>query len=240
MPRTDPAQKHFDQIAGRYERAAGTWKSVYDAIRSRVEPRISGRRVLDIGNGGFFPYDPARARSVTAVDISPEMLERIRVPGISKVVDDARTLERIPNQSFDVVLYFLCLHHINGPDVKSSVQGLTRILSAAKKKLTAGGEILIGEPSPAAGIAGLQDLLYPVTRSLLASQKVSMIYFFKKQVLVSALAQILQIAWEQVRCEPIPAHGWVDPLGGSFPGILKIPSSLLPTRYHFLSAQLPL
>lgn len=231
------AQTHFDHIAARYTDAAQTWRSVYDAIRSRVEPLIEGKRVLDIGNGGYFPYEPSRAKSVTVVDISPEMLERIRVPGVSKLVDDARTLAKVPDSSFDVALYFLCLHHINGDTPSHSVRILEQVLTTAKRKLTAGGRILVAEPSPARGLGFWQDKFFPLTRRVLAHRTVSMIYFFRRDTLRGRLASVAGVAADAVLCEAIPVRGWVDPLGGSFPGILRIPSAFLPTRYHFFEVR---
>ena len=70
-------QEHFDRIALRYAQASKSWASLSGQLVERIAPLVRGKTVLDVGNGGFFAYDPASASTVTGLDISPAMLERI-------------------------------------------------------------------------------------------------------------------------------------------------------------------
>lgn len=223
-------QEHFDHIASKYKQASDTWEPVYRQIESFTEARITGKDIVDIGNGGYFPYRIEAAKSVTVVDISPEMLDRIQADGIFKVVDDAVTLSKISDHSCDIMIYCLCLHHIHGKNLNESEKLLTSILKTARQKLRSGGSVLIAEPVMTGFWSVFQRLMFPVTRFILSLKKVPMIYFYHPNNLISsarhAFGEKAEITSEEIRVE-----GWVDPMGGSFPGLIKIPAALCPTRY---------
>ena len=62
---------HFDAISDRYEKAAESWTCIYRQIEAFVNPLLPDKIVLDIGNGGYFPYDVDLALRVSVLDISP-------------------------------------------------------------------------------------------------------------------------------------------------------------------------
>lgn len=227
-------QPHFDAIASRYSKASDTWSSIYQQIEHAIAPLITNKRVLDIGNGGYFPYNPRLASEVVVVDISPEMLEQMKEKHVTKIVDDATKLNRIPNESFDISLYILCVHHINGKTHAEARQTLNVICQKAFQKLKRGGTIIIAEPTMNGLLQVIEKAAYPLTRTTLNLFKVPMIYFHSAQTIQSALATTFQ---SQIQTQYLKIDGWVDPLGGSFPGLLKIPASLCPTQYHLFSTQ---
>lgn len=230
-------REHFDKIASDYSKASDTWSGVYRRIGELLSPLTAGRDVLDIGNGGFFPYDTAQAKSVTVLDISPAMLDRIHIPGLHKVVGDARDLKSIPNESQDLVIYLLCLHHICGKNRMETLTYLDEIFSSAARVLRPGGSIIIAEPVTGGWVHALQRASFSLVRRILSLKGVPMIFFHHSNDLKARLAKSLQISETSVESTPLPVTGWVDPLGGSFPGVVKIPSQLCPTRYIFLKAQ---
>ncbi len=230
-------REHFDKIAADYSKASDTWASVYDRIGELISPLVANRDVLDIGNGGFFPYDTRSAKTVTVLDISPAMLDRIDKPNVRKVVGDARDLAGIPDASQDIVMYLLCLHHIQGARLKDSLLMLDQIFASAARVLRPGGSVLIAEPTLEGFVYGLERAAIGVTKKLFATRGVPMIFFYKSSDIFSRLASGLRSAPENIKCERLPVKGWVDPLGGSFPGVIKIPAQTSPTRYLFIQAQ---
>jgi SAM-dependent methyltransferase len=238
-PVTSGHREHFDKIASSYAKASDTWASVYRRISELVSPAVAGKDVLDIGNGGFFPYDTRAAKSVTVLDISPAMLDRIHVPNIQKVVGDARVLAAIPSASQDVVLYLLCLHHICGRNRSESLDILKEIFASAERVLRPGGCVIIAEPVTGGWVHALQKAAFGMTRRVLASRGVPMIFFHKADDVADRLSAGLGIGSADVHRTPLPVTGWVDPLGGSFPGLVQIPAWACPTRYVLFQAQKP-
>src|SRR5262245_43535553 len=128
-------REHFDKIAGKYADASATWASLYAQIARYVDPLIDRKTVLDVGSGGIFAYDPALAKRVILMDISPKMLDGISHPKVEKLVGDARVLLNIEDSSVDVIVFSLVLHHINGPSVAESLDTLAQVLRAAAARL---------------------------------------------------------------------------------------------------------
>lgn len=236
---TQSAHAPFDSLAAKYEKVADSWESVYARIRERVTPLITGKTVLDIGNGGFFPYDVTLAKKVTALDISREMLDRIQQPSVEKIVGDARDLNGIADESQDVILFFLSVHHINGKNVEETFRTLESMLAACRRKLKPGGKLVIAEPTLNTFLSATERALFGLTRFILEAKKVGMIFFYHPDNLAQAMAKVFEKPVSSVETHYLPIEGYVDPLGGSFPGILKIPGWLCPTRYFLFIVSKP-
>lgn len=231
---TDDTSRHFDHIADRYKKAADTWESVYKKTREVIEPLIQNKLVLDIGNGGYFPYDTKLAKKVIVLDISPAMLEKIEQPNIEKVVGDARDLGNIADASVDVILFVLCIHHINGQGVRKTMDVLDQVLEACRKKLKTGGQLVIVEPTLAGALYWGEAAAFHLTKFFLNLSKVSMIFFFHVRTLREHMQKVFGVPDSQVEVISLPILGYVDPMGGSFPGVIRIPGWLCPTRYFLL------
>lgn len=227
----DQNQQHFDRIADRYEGAADTWSSLSRQVREQVQPLVRDKVVLDVGNGGFFAYEPRDAREVTAFDISPAMLERIDAPGVRKVVGDARTLEGIERDSVDVLLFVFALHHIVGSNLRDTLDVLDRVLAAAHTRLRRGGRLIVAEPVLRGLLYSLESALFPVTRTALRALKVPMIFFYSRALLADRIRQHFSAESATVQSLEMVVDDPVDPLGGSFPGLISVPSWLRPTDY---------
>lgn len=110
-------------------RAYDTWASSYDADRNltrdldadvvRGAPLVlEGRDVLELGcgTGKNTTFLAELARSVTALDFSPGMLERarerVRAPHVRFVQQDVRERWPVPDESIDVVVGNLVLEHV--------------------------------------------------------------------------------------------------------------------------------
>lgn len=223
---------HFDAIAGRYAASPATLKPLYDAVRGELNGLIAGRTVLDVGNGGIFPYDRTRAASVAVLDLSPEMLKR--VPGdVRAILADARDMKPCADGSFDVVLFNLSLHHIAALTAEETEAGIDRALAEAWRALRPGGDLLVYEPVLSPLLYALARALFGPARALLALAGVPMVFLQSREALRRRLARASR---SRVEVSDAPVSGWSDPLGGTFPGLVMIPVALYPTRFALFRA----
>jgi SAM-dependent methyltransferase len=114
-----------DENRAIWGRVAATYTEGFEALTgAAVEATLDaggvGRssRVLDIGTGPGTLIGPALARgaSVTAIDLSDEMVSEVRrrFPGVDARVAKASDLP-YDADSFDVVTFGFCLHHMAEP-----------------------------------------------------------------------------------------------------------------------------
>lgn len=228
---------HFDRIAGRYDAVPETWRSVYDRARLIIEPIIRDKTILDVGSGGFFPYDTGLAKKIIALDVSQGMLERIRVPGIDKIQTDARSMTGVTDESVDVVLFVQSLHHMVGRSVCENVESLDRIFGSCRRVLRKGGRLVIVEPFFGNFFFGCEKALYGAEVLLFGLMKVPPVFFYTSSLMKKRLAAAFSVSEKSIATESLPIKGWVDPMGGTFPGRVKIPAWLCPTRYYCLVAE---
>jgi len=137
----------------RWQRRADSWEdhasvalgSVVEAVLAEVGPAAHGV-ALDIGCGGGALAVPlaARAATVVAVDISPNMIDRLHERAALAGADnvDARVgsieLLDFPPGSIDVVVSNYALHHLRDRDKQALVQ-------KAAVWLSPGGRLVIGD-----------------------------------------------------------------------------------------------
>jgi SAM-dependent methyltransferase len=112
--------------------------------RRMVEREVNGvRRLLDVGNSGFFNYATNCVESITAVDLflqdGPGPCPNISFRGGS--------LLDLPFQqeSFDCVLGQYVLHHVTGRSVRENHANLDRCLAEMFRVLSPGGKAVIME-----------------------------------------------------------------------------------------------
>ena len=139
--RRSEARAYFDRVAaafGEQVLPGRTWEGLSRALL-QLAPR--GRYAdLGIGDGLLTLMLSEIAQSVTAVDISPEMLAQLRARAAAKGIDNVETVEGeiedlpLPDASFDVVVLSQALHHAVRPE---------RALSEARRILVPGGRLLV-------------------------------------------------------------------------------------------------
>ena len=231
----DADRDHFDRISDRYEQARETWSFVYERVGPEIDALVAGREVLDIGSGGEFAYDASRPARVIALDVSPAMLDAIRDARVEKRLGDARDLRGFADASLDVVVFALSLHHMAGTSPRDSAEALGRILASARRVLRPGGHVVVLENLVRPWLFRIECWLFPLTRRILASRDVPMIFFWSLPVFRAAVER----EFESVRELHAPVEGRIDPLGGSFPGIITLPAALFPSDYWLVTAQAP-
>lgn len=219
---------HFDRLAPHYAGGRGGLEPLYAAARPRLDALAKGRDVLDVGGGGVIPYDAASAASVTALDLSPAMLARLPAGQARPVRGDARAMP-FADASFDLVLFNLSLHHVEGAD------GGAAALSEAWRVLRPRGDLAVHEP--VAGPLGMR-LLGPAS-ALLSALGGGPVSLRNRAALAALMAQPGGLPAGSVSATPLAPRGWADPLGGTFPGLLRLPLWLHPTRFELLTLRKP-
>jgi ubiquinone/menaquinone biosynthesis C-methylase UbiE len=134
-------REYHDSVA-----AIDTYKTLHNFISKEVE---GVSELLDVGNGGVFAYDTSPVGSITAIDLFLEDLP----PEIIKTYfpENARALRgsalALPanDNTFDMVLMVMLLHHLTGPDWQSSWRNTCQALQEAWRVLKPGGRLLVVE-----------------------------------------------------------------------------------------------
>ena len=140
-PRPDHtrARQAWDQIADAWAERVRTGTDhnrvhVLDPATLALLGDVSGKRILDAscGEGRFARMMATRGAHVTAVDISPRMIELARreeqaqLLGIEYHVGDLADLSFLPAGGFDVALSYMCL--IDVADYRAAIAQIARVL----------------------------------------------------------------------------------------------------------------
>jgi len=158
---TARTRSRYQRLSPMYDRMEGMAEKRYHPWRKRLWSLVDGANILEVGvgNGKNMAYYPTDAQ-ITAIDLTPGMLERARKRAIelSLHVDlclgDVQALD-FPNSSFDTVVatFVFC----SAPD---PVLGLEQI----KRVLKPGGKVFLLEhmrsTNPLIGFA--MDILNPL------------------------------------------------------------------------------
>jgi SAM-dependent methyltransferase len=116
----------------------------YQHIARMVGHELRGvDRLLDVGNGGFFNYDVALARHVTAVDL---FLADGPGPATNTTFRQGSLLALpFPDHSFDCVLAQSVFHHVTGQTAADNHGNMSRGMRELYRCLAAGGKAVVIE-----------------------------------------------------------------------------------------------
>lgn len=139
--RRGEAKGYFDRVAATFGEQilpGRTWEGLSRALL-RLAPRA---RYVDLGIGdGLLTLMLAEvAESVTAVDLSPEMLRQLEVRASDRSLTNIETIEGeiedlpLPDASFDVAILSQALHHADSP---------LKALCEARRVLAPGGQLIL-------------------------------------------------------------------------------------------------
>tara|TARA_X000000368_G_C23036022_1_gene714620 strand:- start:1198 stop:1890 length:693 start_codon:yes stop_codon:yes gene_type:complete len=218
---------HFNKIQHKYKNNIGDKKKLYEILSAKINPLIKNKNILDIGSGGNVFYDYSLSNKIIAIDSSEEMLKNSDDKNIISIVSDARDMKEIVDNSIDVILIIFALHHINGKKYSSAISSLKRVIEESNRKLVINGEIIIVELTLNNIYFFIQRFLYKLTYNILKILKTDMVFFYSDKKIVSSLQEVSNNS--KIEIDNIKMRGWLDPLLGTFPGILKIPAFLMPT-----------
>ncbi len=123
-----------------------TYRTLHDFISKEVE---GVNELLDVGNGGVFAYDTSRVGSITAIDLfledlPPDIVETYFPKNARARQGSALALPE-NDGTFDMVLMVMLLHHLTGPDWRSSWRNTCQALQEGWRVLKPGGRLLIVE-----------------------------------------------------------------------------------------------
>lgn len=218
---------HFNKIRHKYQNNIGDKKKLYKTLSAKINASIKNKNILDIGSGGNIFYDYSLSKKIIAIDSSKEMLKNSSDKNIISIVSDARDMKEVLDNSIDVILIVFALHHINGKKYASAISSLKKVIEESNRKLTINGEIIIVELTLNNIFFFIQRFLYKFIYNILKILKTDMVFFYNDKLIVSNLQEISNNS--QIQIDNIKMTGWLDPLLGTFPGIIKIPAFLMPT-----------
>ena len=219
--------KHFDKISANYYENIGDKQDIYLQIKNILNQYIEKKILLDIGSGGNIFYSYELPKKIILLDISSEMLKKNNNKKVITVEQDARNMSKIVDNSIDIIIIAFALHHINGKNYKEAICSLNKVLLEANKKLKLNGEIFIIEPVLNNLFYFCEILLFHFTYFILKKFKIDMVFFYNKKIITKNLLNIFSKS--DIKILNLKMKGWFDPLLGTFPGKIKIPSFLMPT-----------
>lgn len=217
---------HFVKQSERYQQVVdGANKELYENIRAELDRNLNGV-ILDIGNGGVFGYDVDKLERVIAVDLAfdENMQDSEKIKYIR---DDARVLKTIESNSCDCVVMQFLVHHIVDENIKLTNDSILASLKEAHRVLKPKGKLIIIEEIVLFFIEYVEDVLYKMNFRLLILINKPMIKFYSEKGLRSRLRSA---GFALVTIKKIDQGKWVDPFGGLFPGVVKIPAFLYPAK----------
>lgn len=153
---TELARSHrrlYDQLAPEYDaRVEALRPVVTDTLERLLLPRLGrGSRCLDLGCGAGLVSEllTAAGHQVTALDLSPRMLDATatRAPEATLIEGDYLELELAPR--FDAISAFAFIHLFPATDAERALQRMRR-------NLRRGGLLLIGTTAAAAEAEGFE------------------------------------------------------------------------------------
>lgn len=193
-----------------------TYRMIGDALSREVE---GIERLLDVGNGGVFGYEPERVGSIVAVDLFLDDLPPERFPpNVTAYRCDALNLTE-PEGSFEAVLEAFVFHHIVGKRPSDLVTNVRRALSEARRMLRPNGKLIVGESCVPRWFYGLERVLY---RPLVELAKTPLLggHPATMQLYPEKLLELVGEQFEIERFYRIPHGRWVTQFGRRWPTAL--------------------
>jgi SAM-dependent methyltransferase len=137
----------------------------YRNIRSVVERELRGvRKLLDVGNGGFFNYDTSAIAHVTAVDLFLTDGEG-PLPNVHRRQGSLLDLPFATAQ-FDCVLVQNVLHHVTGRSPRENHRNLEQCLAEIARCVEPGGKAVVIESTVNAAFHAFECLVFEAALKL--------------------------------------------------------------------------
>lgn len=202
-----------------------------EAAARLLNAEVSGRALCIGGVWERFERGPGLV-SLSALDLSGEMLRRYAPPGVTPVVGDLYEKD-FPAGSFDAVVFSGVLHHVARGGWRECRDRIETALARARRWLIPGGRVFIVEYCPAPAWMPLQRLALPLTRLFLRLIGQPLVVMHERAFYEGALARA---GFARVTTRPIAAPGasnweWFP----VFMGVrwLKLPLKVYPKMHLF-------
>ena len=192
--------------------------ATYRNIRATIERHVVGEhRLLDIGSGGSFEYDPAAIREVVAVDLFLDDVTSWPWPNVRRCSGDALALP-LADGSVDAVLMALLLHHLVGATADSVARNTTQALREAARVLRPGGRLVVVESVVPSWMYRFEHMAFSGLRRLAATRVMK--HPPTLQLTVDVLLGTLPSDVRPIRTERIASGPWILQFGHRWPTML--------------------
>jgi SAM-dependent methyltransferase len=226
--------RYFLDHLKEYQRSVAeidTYRTTHEYISGKV---AGVDRLLDIGNGGVFCYDTSTVGSITALDLFfddiPAELLRTHFPDNAQARQGSALAIPLPDESFDMVLMVMLLHHLTGRDWHTSWNNATGAIAEGWRALKPGGKLLIVESCVPDWFFKLEKpalrLFSSLTKSILSHP---ITFQFPNWMIEDELKRRTSL----VRSDRIPRGKHVLQFG------IKIPSFITPVQIFAIEAEKP-
>lgn len=202
----------------------------YRLIRTAIEAELTGTgRLLDVGNGGVFEYDPALVDSIVAVDLFLSEVPAQHFPANVIARDgDALALDE-PDETYDAVLHSFLYHHLVGDTAGALIENVRCAISEAERVLKPGGRLIVPEGCVPRWFYGFERLAF---RPLVELSKTPLLGGHPATILLP-FDDVVTLVGEKLnveRAQRIPVGRWVSHFGRRWPAMLT------PARPYILVA----
>lgn len=215
---------------GSYARHAAQLDS-HRLMRAVITKEVRGAgRVLDVGNGGVFEYDPAVVEAIVAVDLFLDELPQSHFPpNVTARRGDALALEE-PTDHYDAVVETFLFHHLAGEKPGDLIANTRRALAEAEAPLKPGGRLIVAESCVPKWFYVTEKLLFRALRvaartPLLGGHPATLQLPFEK------LVELVGERFDVERAYELPLGCWVTQFGRRWP------RGLTPVRAYLIAAR---
>jgi SAM-dependent methyltransferase len=187
----------------------------YQHIRRMVTHELRGvKRLLDVGNGGFFNYDTAIVEQGTAVDL---FLKDGPGPAPNIAFRAGSLLDLpFPAESFDCILMQNVFHHVTGRTVAENHSNLDRGMHEIHRCLARGGKAVIVESTVGRAFYAFERLVYRTALAVKKGGHPVTFQYTPRQLIDSAVARGLELA----EFSYVPRGGYILQFGYKWPSLL--------------------
>ena len=190
------------------------WLATIDTYRlqgAAITRELTGaRRLVDIGNGGAFDYDPSVVDEIVAVDLfAPEQT----LPQNVRFVQGSALKLPLADESCDTVLIVMLLHHLVGDDRAALEQNARRALAEAYRILEPGGRVVLVESCVPPWFLAVEPLLVRPLARLAATRGHPPTFQLSAAVVTSLVVE----TFGSCEAERMPMGRWIVQLGRRWP-----------------------
>jgi SAM-dependent methyltransferase len=167
-PLSDDVREFFDrqQQTSQYESLKSMTKELDQEAARLLNAGVKGDALSIGGIWDFFVWSD-ELKSLTVLDLSPEMLKGYCPEGATGIVGDIYDHD-FGSQRFDTITFTLMLHHTPKGNWRACEARVVEAVAKARQWLRPGGRVFILEYCPTPTLQAVQHAALPVTRRFLS------------------------------------------------------------------------